>query len=912
MPQHTPQERRKNRRQQRKPSTPRNPRASGNQASAKRPDSAVQGDDRSMVRKASSNTTDFSNANVDQSRLRPNQRRVEQNVQQQSADRMANLIDRGVGVPESGLNRNRQIGSTGRTGADVREDMADIAEGGQVRTRQEASDPNFDRFASQRAPTQPDLGVIDQSAVDRIMRETGVSEEEARQQVADNRENVQQAFGQVGTGQDPIEEINRREGEAIADLRKRQGEGTAGATTEADVRAQFQNERETAIRQEEAQAAKQASEAQEEAARAGTRQEMEEDVPTPEATGAGAAFANLPEEAQFLAPFLQEFQQSMRQSMEENQQMTQTMLGKQDETFGSIDEQLSAMQEGYKASTEAMQGLLEDARDQNEQQIAKQEKAAKERLEWEGLRERRNITKQKREAHDTMVAQIALAGGFAQDAGVRAVMESDAEYDSKMSELATTMSFARTDLAAKFSGLYMENQNNYTNSTISNMKELRSSLERIGMQGIANQQARQTAEQNLLQSSWDRQVNLRNNLATQNLNVAGQISGMIRQDKIDKINAEDRALSRIDYLLNNYPRESVSEAIEELGKDVTSFDVQSLINNPTFAEIQRAEAKAAKARSSVGGGSYAGAFLPSGMQEEFVPEKTYEEYAHEKVLELEEEQGQSFSPAKRAELIMENAEEWETEYQAVYMAGNQAQQVTQARTSIAQQFGQPVVEAANLVIDGTYGGTNAIKNAAKAFSVPEHQLATAVAKLKMSGEVAETAILSPQAQKSRDKIISNLKSDPFYTVWNGAKSAATRIEVAIGDNGGADGLSDIMAINAFQNGIVDPGATVREGDVALMQTAIAWADLVSLDLWKEKISDGDKLPASMRQKMLQLATNTRDAYGRDFQNETVPKVKSLIEQNGLPSTVLDEYIGDTAQPVTISPKVTDFINSKGY
>lgn len=95
-----------------------------------------------------------------------------------------------------------------------------------------------------------------------------------------------------------------------------------------------------------------------------------------------------------------------------------------------------------------------------------------------------------------------------------------------------------------------------------------------------------------------------------------------------------------------------------------------------------------------------------------------------------------------------------------------------------------------------------------------------------------------------------------------------------------------MAINAFQNGIVDPGATVREGDVSLMQTAIAWADRVDLDYMKQKILDGDKLPPEMRQKMLQLATATRDAYARDFQEQTVPKVKSLVQQNSLPSNVL--------------------------
>lgn len=688
------------------------------------------------------------------------------------------------------------------------------------------------------------------------------------------------------------------------------GDGTNGQAYESP--ADFEARKAAILQQEQTrqqiQQDKQVAE-QQKVTESMQRAQMTPEVAGPSA-GSNAALANLPPEAQFLAPFLQQQQDTFNQAIQENAQLTQGMMGNIQETYGTIEQKYQDMENGLKTTASAIQGLLDEARTQNDKNIALQQQAEQERLAWDEQRIRRDISKQKREQHDGMVAQIALLGGFGQDAGMREVMESDAEYDQKMNDLATQFSFARTDLSAKYSAIYTENQNKYTQGTTDNLKELRSGLERISLQEIGSTQARSTAEQTLLQNAWDTQTTLRTELAKSNVSAAKDIQFIIDKEKDRKLEKEDIALERIDYLLKNYPRESVAEAIRELGRDVTSFDVQALIDNPTISELEKAEAAKAKVRSSSSGG-YASALLPSSLQTPVEPEVSVEDFMSSKVSELEKTALQSFSPAKRAELIAENMEQWEKEYKATHLAGIQGESLGQATQSLTQQFGQEVVNAAQLVMDGTYTGTDPVGKAAKALGVPAGQVATALTKLRQTGAVQETSILSPAGQKARDSIIKEIKGDAFYTVWNGAKSAATRIQVAIGDNGGASGISDIMAINAFQNGIVDPGATVREGDVSLMQSAAAWADLVKLDYWKEKIADGDKLPPAMRVKMLQLATATRDAYGRDFQIETVPKIKTLIQQNGLPSTVLDDYLG-TGGATMVSPKVSDFLTSKGY
>lgn len=560
----------------------------------------------------------------------------------------------------------------------------------------------------------------------------------------------------------------------------------------------------------------------------------------------------------------------------------------------------------YKENRDASQKFAKEIRDETDQLLAENQARDQEKLAWQQQMDTQKAEKLKTDEVTKMSIGLAMGGGFGSRAGLDQVASAEAEWNKSILNLQKEYAFKKADVGAFYTEKYVQAQQTYRSSLSDAAKDYDNKLDGLEQQGFASSQARKLAESKADTDLITALGGIRKDHAATVKGYISEVNNEINRSRDDQRAQEETALNRIDYLLKNYPRESVAEAIKELGAKVTSFDVQALIDNPTLAEITRAEA-AMKKRSSGGGGGYATSFLPAGMQEPPKPEVSLDDFMQQKMTALESAASQSFAPAKRAELMAQNADKWEKEHEAIYMSGPTGAAVGQAKSSLVQQFGQTVVDAAQLVMDGTYTGTDPVGKAAKAMGVPASQVATALTKLKQTGAVAETAILSPAQQKSRDTIISGLKTDPFYTVWNGSKSAVTRINAAIGDNGGADGLSDIMAINAFQNGIVDPGSTVKEGDVSLMQTAIAWADLVQLNYWKEKISDGDKLPASMRQKMLQLATSTRDAYGQDFQAETVPRVRSLIQQNGLPPTVLNEYLGSST--TTVSPAVSSFVDS---
>ena len=98
-----------------------------------------------------------------------------------------------------------------------------------------------------------------------------------------------------------------------------------------------------------------------------------------------------------------------------------------------------------------------------------------------------------------------------------------------------------------------------------------------------------------------------------------------------------------------------------------------------------------------------------------------------------------------------------------------------------------------------------------------------------------------------------VKSHPAYTKMLDFESGLQAVESGLKQG---NGLGDIAAINAFQR-LVDPGVSVREGDIKLLEGAISLSSKLDPSFWISKIQRGDRLPDALRQQMQQAA---RDLY----------------------------------------------------
>ena len=118
-----------------------------------------------------------------------------------------------------------------------------------------------------------------------------------------------------------------------------------------------------------------------------------------------------------------------------------------------------------------------------------------------------------------------------------------------------------------------------------------------------------------------------------------------------------------------------------------------------------------------------------------------------------------------------------------------------------------------------------------------------------------------------------------------AKDSETTTTALVSSLSAKNPTSDIAAINSFQRLAVDPGVSVREGDVALLQSANSFGDKAWLR--SNGYLKGDKLTDTARQNMQDLALKIHDARIGYATEQTAP-IRTTAKGYGID---FDTYVG---------------------
>ena len=289
-----------------------------------------------------------------------------------------------------------------------------------------------------------------------------------------------------------------------------------------------------------------------------------EQPPSPLAGAMQSALMGLdPEEQALLAPLIAQIESNLQKDTQGNEDIMKTMLeggtykGQTIEgirpTFDSIKSDLEQQRTDQKAFFDIMQETAKEMRDETQKVLSEKQESANNQLEWMRQKEEMRISKEKTKQHESLVAQWALGGGFAQDAALREVRESDASFDSQFANLQTEVGMQRTDIAARFSGMYLENQNAYRASSMQNMKDLKDSLQNISNAGIANKKTKAEAEMSLMEKSWEKEVAARKEYTTSSQKAIEQMIKMANDEKKSKSDASEAAYKSVLDAFTKFP-----------------------------------------------------------------------------------------------------------------------------------------------------------------------------------------------------------------------------------------------------------------------------------------------------------------------------------------------------------------------
>lgn len=152
-------------------------------------------------------------------------------------------------------------------------------------------------------------------------------------------------------------------------------------------------------------------------------------------------------------------------------------------------------------------------------------------------------------------------------------------------------------------------------------------------------------------------------------------------------------------------------------------------------------------------------------------------------------------------------------------------------------------------------------------------------------------LLSP-GEKPRDvtEMERNWRTD-FKEPIKQATELSSQIGIIKNATARGDGTGDIAAITAF-NKLLDPGAVVREADVALTMKAQGLAE--QLQTWMANKQSGDVLPPELRTRMAEMADQVYQTSNAILKDRVMP-YRDVIEGDGgkfdrvLPPTLVKRF-----------------------
>jgi hypothetical protein len=314
--------------------------------------------------------------------------------------------------------------------------------------------------------------------------------------------------------------------------------------------------------------------------------------------GWDAVLANLSKnspEAQALMPVISQLKNDIATQMSQNREFTEKMLAKNQENMESSQASIEALKNDYKSNATAIQELLEEARDDTAETLAAQQESQMNQTIWAEEGEAMRIKKLEVAQRDAMVVNFALQGGFGQPQAMSAVAESDRYFEEQYNQIKRAYMFKRTDIAAKFAGLFSENKQNYISNTISNAKETMSAIERLTTQGDKNTREYQTAENNILTNWFNNQNTLMEQSAKANMDGAAQMQEVINEKEKQEREEKNEAMQNmIDTFKNFEAGSSMRQLAIDNAKDA-GWNVDEInINDDTMVSSAKSEKKEAE------------------------------------------------------------------------------------------------------------------------------------------------------------------------------------------------------------------------------------------------------------------------------------------------------------------------------
>lgn len=194
-----------------------------------------------------------------------------------------------------------------------------------------------------------------------------------------------------------------------------------------------------------------------------------------------------------------------------------------------------------------------------------------------------------------------------------------------------------------------------------------------------------------------------------------------------------------------------------------------------------------------------------------------------------------------------------------------------------------------------------LQESAQTFTANQNKLQREYLKGKNEGP---EGVYTKQQQASVNQLYDRFNRNDYVKKAQSAQSSVDIILQGLSQN---NSTGDIAAINQFQSGLIDPGATVREGDVVLIRNAAPV--LARVQNYLPQLLKGGVLPPQMRDEMKKISTQIYNMRAKNAMEIPVKQFKNNAQNAGIQFEDIGQEFNQLAPDGSvISPVATSGIN----
>jgi murein DD-endopeptidase MepM/ murein hydrolase activator NlpD len=187
------------------------------------------------------------------------------------------------------------------------------------------------------------------------------------------------------------------------------------------------------------------------------------------------------------------------------------------------------------------------------------------------------------------------------------------------------------------------------------------------------------------------------------------------------------------------------------------------------------------------------------------------------------------------------------------------------------------------ILDGKINISNIVGSDKDETAKLRAEVSQFVQEKKNEGYKSEYPVLTDAQIKLVDSLANDYNNSKRITSMIDVEQGWDTVRALFGSSekiNAATGFDDIAAINAFQR-MVDPGATVREGDVDLLEKTIPWLERIDPNFKWSQFKKGDKLPPNVRNSMVRVAKEIYNTKAQNINATAITPLKQRAEASGI-------------------------------